>query len=86
MKIYSIYDKVAQEFAPPDISKNHGVAVRKFRSFLQGIPENAKDDFTIYYLGEWEPSIGIVDVPSTPSEVTGFDATTGSFNDLTEVK
>lgn len=91
MNVYSIYDKVAEKFLPPDLAANHGVAVRKFALFIKDTNAHMKgldiaNDFSLYCLAKWDDHSGITVLYETPEEVTGFNAITGKFNDLTEVK
>jgi hypothetical protein len=91
MKIYSIKDRVAEKFLPPDLSKNDGVAVRKFTLFIKETNQQMKgldltNDFSLYCLGDWDEDEGIVKKYPAPIEITGFNHVTGKFNDLTEVK
>lgn len=51
MKIYGIFDKVADCFAPPFVAKNDGVASRMF---LQSCRKMSNvDDLSLHCLGDW---------------------------------
>lgn len=47
--LYSIYDKVAEEFGPPFLANNDKVACRKFDELIRQV--YTKNDFDMYRLG-----------------------------------
>lgn len=53
MKIYSVYDEVMKEFAPPFVAKNDDVAVRNFVTGAKRIPN--VNDLQLYCIGRWFP-------------------------------
>lgn len=65
MKIYSVYDKVMQEFAPFFVAKNDDVAVRNFVTGAKRIPNI--NDLQMYCIGKWNAEDKIN--PITPCEV-----------------
>lgn len=51
MKLYSVYDKVMKEFAPPFVAKNDDVAVRNYINGAKRIPNI--NDLQLFCLGVW---------------------------------
>jgi Mg2+ and Co2+ transporter CorA len=58
MKIYSIFDKVSEEYGPLIECVNDGVALRQFEHILKKMDEADRDDLVLYRLGEFERSLG----------------------------
>lgn len=56
-RVYSIFDRVAEEFGPPALCKNDAVAVRMARNALK---EGRLDDFRLYYIGEFDDVKGML--------------------------
>ena len=56
--IYTIYDKTAEEFGPPFIAVNDGVAKREYKNL--GIPEALKDEYELHVVGTYESKDGSV--------------------------
>lgn len=53
MKIYSVYDVVREDYAPPFVAKNDGEASRMF---LQGVKKISNfSDLRLYKLSDWCP-------------------------------
>lgn len=56
--IYSIYDRVSKEYAPPFLAKNDGMAKRMFTASVHKdilpIKTLSVDDFGLYVLGEFD--------------------------------
>lgn len=52
--LYCIYDRVAEEAAPPFAARTDGVAIRQFLAALQNAPVS-KDEFRLYKVGVWNP-------------------------------
>lgn len=87
MKIYSVYDKVAQEFGPPYLAKNHGVAMRQFMDFRrEKLPPHILDDFSLYCFADWDSAIGIQNLFLAPEEVTFIDSAMPAKVSLEEVR
>lgn len=55
MKVYCIYDRVAEEAAPLFTAKNDKIACRHFRNALEFNKVNEPKDFMLYCLGEFDP-------------------------------
>jgi hypothetical protein len=60
--MYTMYDRVAEEYGPPWTARNDAVAVRQFMS---GMKENPfTDDFWLYCIGSYDSNSGQLE--STP--------------------
>lgn len=71
MKLYCIYDRVAQEAGPIFEAKNNGVALRMFSGV--NLPGNA-DDFSLMCIGEFDHSRMWIEGFEVPEEVRGMEA------------
>lgn len=64
-KIFSIYDVKAEVFNKPFFMKSKGLALRAFGDAV-GDPQQAvhhhPEDYTMFYLGEWDPENGSIDI------------------------
>lgn len=49
--VYAIHDKTAEEFGPPFIAKNDGVAVRNFKQYMQNSPDF--QDYALFCIGTY---------------------------------
>lgn len=62
-KIYSIRDSKAEYFTQPFFKKTHGEAERDFK-MLASEPDSKickfKEDYDLYYLGEYDENTGIL--------------------------
>lgn len=59
MRMYSIYDRAACEYAPPFLSRNDATAIRMYSGYLKGVPENvSKSDFVLSYIADWDADLG----------------------------
>ena len=56
-RIYSVFDKVAQEFGPLQVMKNDGTAWRWFNHVKEQEGVGNHDDFALFYLGEYESEV-----------------------------
>ena len=67
--MYSIYDSKAEQFNDPFIAATHGVALRIFASHVAN-PETIwaqyPSDFTLFYVGEFDPEKGAMHKCATP--------------------
>lgn len=59
MKLYCIYDKVAQNYGAPTVQVNDPVAKRWFNAILSENPYSPSD-FDLCYLGEYENFTGLI--------------------------
>lgn len=55
MKVYCIYDRVAQEGGPLFTAKNEAVAVRNYNNLLSNSHVENVSDYSLYCLGEYDP-------------------------------
>lgn len=51
MRLYTVYDVIMKEFAPPFVAKNDDVAVRNYIAGAKRIPNI--NDLRLYMIGEW---------------------------------
>lgn len=56
--LYTIHDKIAEEYGPPFVGKNDGIAARQARTILKDLP-NAMD-YDLYKIGLYEADSGDV--------------------------
>lgn len=63
-RIYTIYDQAASQAAvPPFVAKNGLVAQRLFKTFIDGQPEHARDDFYLKLLPfTWSTDAGSIEI------------------------
>lgn len=66
MRLYSYYDKQAENFSQPIVQHTDGLAIRNFQEAVNN-PEMVfskfPDDFELYYLGDIDESTGHFSVP-----------------------
>lgn len=58
MKLYSVYDKTAKEFAQPFVAVNDDVAVRNFRDSCSRLSDLVVQDLWLYYVGYFDEKDG----------------------------
>lgn len=63
VRLYSVFDRVAQEFSPISEAVNDGVAWRMYRQVMQENP-NASD-FQVMYVGDFDRKKGVL----TPARI-----------------
>ncbi len=68
-RLYTIYDKLAEETGPVFQAKNDQVAYRQFQTQLSTIQNIKADDFTLLCVGEYE-NIRIELQTMLPIEIT----------------
>lgn len=64
LKMYSVFDSAVQGFERPFAARSHGEVLREFTDMLaEGKSKFAKNphDFTIYYIGDFNDSTGVLD-------------------------
>lgn len=54
MRLYTVYDRVAQEGCAPFVAKNDDVAARQFRHLMQHEHVENVSDYCLYYLGDFD--------------------------------
>jgi hypothetical protein len=58
--LYSIYDRVAEEYSMPIACKNDGTAFRMFRNQMEKVPGYVEEEYWLMKVGEWDKSKGKV--------------------------
>lgn len=72
LRVYSIYDSVAQVFNRPFTEINDGTAIRSFNQNAASQPH--KNDYTLFRLGEFVDHSGMLIPEKAPVKViTGFE-------------
>ena len=72
MKMFSIYDTVAEVFNKPFTEVNNASAIRAFTESLDQVKH--KTDYALYRVGEFDEQSGVIKPEETPSKIyTGFD-------------
>lgn len=67
-QLYSIYDRVAMDFGPIFQARNDGVAVRAFRSHLEG-KAVSQEEYCLMHVGEFDSERGAVSGVEKPRTV-----------------
>lgn len=67
VRLYALYDRVAQEFSPIAEFRNDGLAYRAFKDALKDNPH--ADDFKPLFLGEYDKTKGWITPATLPSEL-----------------
>ena len=74
LNMYSIYDKAAQAFNTPFFMHNKGLAMRAFEDNINSKEENNiskhPEHFSLYCVGEYDDSTGMVQPNSEPELVS----------------
>lgn len=72
--LYSIRDRIADEFGPVMTLKNHAVAFRNFQAFSKSVSENASaglpTDYELVFLGAFHRTKGAVRPQALPRVIT----------------
>ena len=85
--IYAVFDKVAEEFGPPFVAKNDGIALRQFEDFRrERLPPHIVGDFSLYRLADWDNALAIHTLREAPEEVSLLDSVTPHKVSLEEVR
>lgn len=69
MRVYTVYDEVAEESGPLYEAVNDSVALRKFRQLLQQVSPTDQDAFKLYYLGSYDRNVMRLVVVDDPVNV-----------------
>lgn len=56
--IYTVFDKVAEEYGPLFEAKNNGVALRQFKRLLDTVVVENRDDYVLYSCGTFDHDAG----------------------------
>lgn len=65
MRLYTVYDRVAEQAGPVYCAVNDGVALRMYRALLQEERVADQDAYWLYALGDYDMSSMVI-VPMTP--------------------
>lgn len=63
LKIFSVKDVKADSFNPPFFTTNRATAERDFRRLIKDEQTHlfhSPQDFELYELGNWDPSVGVI--------------------------
>jgi hypothetical protein len=69
MKMFSVYDSKASAFSKPFFIETKGLAVRSFEQTVndeQSALSRFPADFTLFELGDWDPSSGQIAMHKAP--------------------
>lgn len=69
MRVYAIYDRVAEEGGPIFSAVNDGVAIREFRALIQQCSPVDRDAYKLYLLGVYDSDKVMVFPEDRPVEV-----------------
>lgn len=58
--IYTVFDKVAEEYGPLFEAKNDGVALRQFKQLLNTVVVENRDDYVLYSCGTFDHDAGVM--------------------------
>lgn len=58
MKLFSVFDRKAQEFGPLFEAKNEDVAIRQFKNMLSSERMLSPEDYDLYSFGEFDREKG----------------------------
>lgn len=69
--LYTVYDKVAEDSAPPFAAKSHKVAFRMFVSMLRsaGVDDAGMDDYQLIHIAEYDTEVMCGQITLVPSEI-----------------
>lgn len=89
MILYSIKDKIANEFGPIFQAKNDGVAKRMYSQTLQGDHVVYADDYSLWSVGEFDVETGVISVDKRlvyepKSEIVKAGEAVEAYGDETE--
>lgn len=54
IRLYTIYDKLAQVSCPPFTAVNDAVAMRSFKSLIRDVAPVDRDEYRICFVGLWD--------------------------------
>ena len=61
MRLYTVYDKVAQEGSQPFMAKNDGIALRSYRKLLTQVDPSLQKEYQLLYIGDFHPEAAFVE-------------------------
>lgn len=68
MKVYTVFDRVAEEAGPLYEAINDGIALRNFRGVMEKIPPYQHGDYRLYCIAEYDNKTMAV-IGNEPREV-----------------
>lgn len=60
MFLFSVFDKVAEEYGPVFEAKNKGVALRQFKKLLDTVVVENRGDYVMYMFGFFDHDAGVM--------------------------
>lgn len=69
MRLYAIYDRVAEQGGPIFSAVNDGVAIRQYRALLQQVSPVDRDAYKLYLVGRYDQDAMRVFEMVNPSEI-----------------
>lgn len=71
LNLYTVYDKVAEDSAPPFAAKSHKVAFRMFVSLLRsaGVDDAGMDDYQLVHIAEYDTEVLGGQITLVPPEI-----------------
>lgn len=69
MRLYAIYDCVAEQGGPIFSAVNDGVAIRQYRAVLQQVSPVDRDAYRLYLVGRYDQDSMHVSEMVNPSEI-----------------
>ena len=58
--IYTVFDKVAEEYGPLFEAKNDAVALRQFKHLIATVVVENRDDYVLYSCGTFDHDAGVM--------------------------
>lgn len=68
-RIYTIYDRTAEEAGPLFEAPNDGVALRNFRNLMEKVPGYQRSDYRLYNVGVWNTHTMEAELCEKPEEI-----------------
>lgn len=89
-KVYVIHDSAVKSFVSPHFCRTHGEAERNFKQAVNdpktGHLHNSPDQFTLFYIGEYDDQTGLVtSLPAPQAVLSGAQAKQYSASELEAV-
>ena len=75
LRLYTVYDRVAQEAGSILIARNDGMALRSMRQALIG--NQSEDDYQLWYLGDYDTEMPRIAGLSVGQKVSAFTVEKG---------
>lgn len=68
MRLYTVYDRVAECGGPVCMAANDGVALRMYRGVLQQVAPVDVDSYWLYYIGDYDDKEMMI-IPVEPTRI-----------------